>query len=80
MDDGRCADGIASEGLPSDLRSYGDFLWQRSPFKIGDDYGTDGQKQSPGRDLSEPYWLARHYGYVSGGDHVLAWQQSGTCQ
>ncbi|MBW1871391.1 MAG: hypothetical protein JRJ19_04965, partial [Deltaproteobacteria bacterium] len=51
MNDGLCCEGIASEGLPPDLRRYGDFMWQRSPFDIGAAYAVEGRKQSPGRDL-----------------------------
>lgn len=81
LDDGRCADGIASKGLPSSIRAYGDFIWQRSPFKIGEPRAQDGIEQSPGRDLSEPYWIARHYGYIQEGkDQVLAWRDMGACQ
>ncbi len=81
MADDKCADGLASEGLPPSLRIYADFMWQRSPFKIGDPRGIDGQKQSPGRDLAEPYWMARHYGYITrGAGQVLAWREVGACQ
>ena len=74
MADGMCTDGIASEGLPPSLRKYSDFMWQRSPFDLGESVNINGQLQSPGRDLSEPYWLARYYGYVSeGAGQVLAW-------
>ncbi len=81
MEDDKCADGLASEGLPPSLRAYGDFMWQRSPFTIGDSHVVDGQKQSPGTDLSEPYWMARHYGYITNGaGQVLAWREAGACQ
>ncbi|MCK6546157.1 hypothetical protein L6R52_09835 [Myxococcota bacterium] len=81
MDDGKCVQGLASSGLPANLRIYADFLWQRSPFQIGEDHGVDGQKQSPGRDLGEPYWLARHYGFIDEGrDQVLAWNDVGACE
>lgn len=81
LDDGRCANGLASEGLPSSLRAYGDFIWQRSPFQIGDPRSVDGQKQSPSRDLTEPYWIARHYGYITEGQgQVLAWREAGSCE
>lgn len=77
MADGKCTDGIASEGLPPALRKYSDFMWQRSPFDIGENVGIEGQLQSPGRDLSEPYWMARHYGYITGGEgQVLAWSDA----
>lgn len=80
FDDGQCAEGLASEGLPSSLRTYADFMWQRSPFEIGDPHQVDGQKQSPGLDLSEPYWLARFYGFITEGQgQVLAWQNVGSC-
>jgi hypothetical protein len=75
MADGKCTDGLASSGLPTPLRSYADFMWQRSPFSIGDNHAVDGQVQPPGSDLSEPYWMARYYGYISeGADQVLAWR------
>ncbi len=81
MADGRCVDGIASSGLPADQRRYADFLWQRSPFDLGESPAVDGQKQSPGRDLSEPYWMARFYGFVEEGrGHVLAWRDDGACE
>jgi hypothetical protein len=36
--------------------------------------------QSPGRDLSEPYWLARYYGFITEGQgQVLAWREVGGC-
>lgn len=81
MEDGQCVDGIASTGLPADLRRYADFMWQRSPFDLGEQPGVDGQKQSPGRDLAEPFWLARHYGFSSAGEGmVLAWRDAGSCE
>ncbi len=80
MPDGKCVDGLASTGLPTPLRSYEDFLWQRSPFSFGEQYAVEGAAQSPGRDLSEPYWMARHYGYLSeGAGQVLAWTSAGSC-
>ena len=78
--DGQCAEGLASEGLPASLRRYADYMWQRSPFGIGDPRPVDGQVQSPGRDLSEPYWLARFYGFIDEGQgQVLAWREVGGC-
>lgn len=80
MADGKCTNGLADDGLPPRLRGYADFMWQRSPFDVGA-YGDGGRKQSPGRDLSEPYWMARHYGYITAGaGQVLAWQDAGTCE
>jgi hypothetical protein len=80
MQDGMCTEAIASAGLPPDLRRYADFMWQRSPFDIGAAYSIEGQKQSPGRDLSEPYWMARHYGFITEGrGQVLAWREVGNC-
>jgi hypothetical protein len=81
MSDGLCTDGLASEGLPSSLRSYADFMWQRSPFSLGDRHSVDGQVQSPGRDLTEPYWLMRHYGFLDqGAGQVLAWRDVTSCE
>ncbi len=59
--------GIQADSTP-------DFMWQRSPFKIGDSFVVDGQKQSPGTDLSKPYWMARHYSYITNGTgQMLVW-------
>lgn len=81
MADGKCTDGLASDGLPPRLRIYADFMWQRSPFQIGESYAVDGQKQSPGRDLTEPYWLGRYYGMIGEGQGtVLAWRETGACE
>jgi len=81
MDDGLCARGIASDGLPPNLRGYADFMWQRSPYKLGDAYSVEGYKQSPGRDLTEAYWMARYYGFITQDPgQVLAWRDSGTCE
>lgn len=81
MADGKCVEGLASDGLPASLRGYSDFMWQRSPFDLGDQHGVDGAVQSPGRDLTEPYWLARYYGYITEGrDQVLAWREVGGCE
>ena len=80
LSEGVCAEGLASEGLPASLRIYADFMWQRSPFDIGNPHAVDGQVQSPGRDLSEPYWMARHYGFITAGaGQVLAWRDTGAC-
>ncbi|MBI4818359.1 MAG: hypothetical protein HY791_18990 [Deltaproteobacteria bacterium] len=77
FEDGTCANGLASEGLPVALRSYADFLWQRSPFDLGDPRSVDGQVQSPGRDLGEPFWTARYYDFIdTGRGQVLAWRQT----
>ena len=55
-------------------------MWQRGPFDLGERVGVEGQLQSPGRDLSEPYWMARYYGYIKEGQgQVLAWQDAGGC-
>jgi len=81
LEDGLCADGIASDGLPPDLRGYADFMWQRSPFRVGYSSWIEGRVQSPGRDLSEPYWMARYYGFAqTEGARALAWRGSGTCE
>jgi hypothetical protein len=77
MSDGLCTDGMASQGLPPELRPYADYMWQRSPYQLGAS-GDQGLKQSPGRDLSEPYWIASYYGYETASHgKVLAWQSTG---
>ena len=78
MEDGRCTEALADDGLPPRLRKYADFMWQRSPFQVGEGRGDHGRKQSPGRDLAEPYWMARYYGFIEQGvGQVLAWQDGG---
>jgi hypothetical protein len=80
LETGECAHALASAGLPPRLRRYADFMWQRSPFDLGEQVAVEGHKQSPGTDLSEPYWMARHYGILTeGAGQVLAWQDMGTC-
>lgn len=80
LDGGGCTQALASEALPVALRRWSDVLWQRSPFEIGENHDLDGYKQSPGLDLIEAYWLARHYGIVQDGQgHVLAWQDQEAC-
>ncbi len=80
MSDGKCVEGLASMGLPPTQRPYADFMWQRNPFQLGDPIRTPGTRQSPGIDLSEPYWMARHYGMTNSGENkVLAWADSGSC-
>lgn len=79
LGDGRCAWALASEALPPELRPWDDFIWQRSPFKLGRLVG-DGRKQSPGLDLTEPFWLARYLGATdAGAGVVLAWRGDGSC-
>ncbi|MCB9727273.1 MAG: hypothetical protein H6744_00500 [Deltaproteobacteria bacterium] len=79
MADGKCTEGLADDALPPRLRNYADFMWQRSPFDVGSG-GDGGRKQSPGRDLSEPYWMARYYGFIeAGAGQVLAWRPAGVC-
>ncbi len=81
MEDGLCVNGLASSGLPTRLRTYADFMWQRSPFDIGDSHGNVGRKQSPGRDFTEAFWMARYYGLVDiGSNQFLAWKNDGTCE
>ena len=80
MEDGSCTNGIATEGLPSDLRDYSDFMWQRNPYRVGSWFGPDARVQSPGRDLAEPYWMARYFGFITDGStEVLAWKDDGAC-
>ncbi len=80
MEDGKCIIGLASSGLPASLRAYSDFMWQRSPFDIGDSHGGIGRVQSPGRDFTEAFWMASYYGFIDNGDgQFLAWKNAGSC-
>lgn len=79
MSDGLCARAIASGPLPPMLRPWADYLWQRSPYTMGEDR-THGLRQSPGIDLMEEFWMARFYDFVSAGEgQVLAWRDIGGC-
>jgi hypothetical protein len=81
FDDGLCADPMADAPLPARLRPFTDFLWQRNPFEIGHGVPIEGFEQSPGLDLTEPFWLARHLGLTdAGAGQVLAWQDTGACE
>ncbi|MBL6974775.1 MAG: hypothetical protein ISR64_03495 [Deltaproteobacteria bacterium] len=75
-----CTDQMASGPLPIPLRRYTDFLWQRNPFELGRDAGVEGHRQFAGSDVSEPYWNARRYGFITEGQgQVLAWKETGDC-
>ena len=75
-----CAEPMASKAMPMAYRVWEDFIWQRNPFKIGRRFGIEGQKQAPGLDVIEPFWLARTYELVDAGEgQVLAWEVLGDC-
>lgn len=77
---GKCTDKMASHALPVALRQYTDWLWQRNPYQLRKGVGMEGGMQMPGADLSEVYWNARRYGFITeGAGQVLAWQSLGTC-
>lgn len=81
MENGRCALAMSRDALPMPVRRYEDFAWQRTPFIIGAEHHPEGNRQSPGLDLTEEFWLARHYGFTETGlGQVLAWQEVGTCE
>jgi hypothetical protein len=81
MENAQCARTLASAAVPPALFPYEDFVWQRSPFQLGRGFGDAGMEQSPGLDLIEIFWLARHYGVTDvGEDQVLAWRPSGSCE
>ena len=79
MSDGVCTTAIANKALPIMLRSHSDFIWQRDPFNVGTSVHMEGWRQYSGNDLSEPYWNARRYGFLTeGSGQVLAWRDEGT--
>lgn len=81
LPDGTCTDQMTNTALPVNLRQHTDFLWQRNPFAIRKGVGLEGGTQYPGSDLSEPYWNARRYGFLTeGAGQVLAWEPAGTCE
>jgi hypothetical protein len=72
---GKCVWKQMTVSLPPDLRPWSDFLWQRNPYAIGAFPGLLGGSQYAGSDVSEPYWNARRYGFVTAGKNdVLAWR------
>jgi hypothetical protein len=76
-----CVEAESPSAIPVPQRPYTDFLWQRNPFELGKEYGAQGQSQSPGLDLIESYWLARHYDLIGAGEgQVLAWEDMGACE
>lgn len=75
MADGLCTHAMASGPLPGPIRYWGDYAWQRSPFKIGQQGA--GTIQSPGTDYAEQYWMARFYGFIDAHTEVLAWRDTG---
>ncbi len=78
FEDGLCAPRYATEPLPVEQRRHSDFIWQRNPYAIGQ---SAGHEQSPGLDLIEPYWIARHTGALEeGAGQALAWRTLGACE
>jgi hypothetical protein len=77
---GKCVDKLASGPLPVNLRQHTDWLWQRNPYELRKGVGIEGGVQYPSNDVSEPYWNARRYGFITeGAGQVLAWEDSGDC-
>ncbi|MDH5490791.1 MAG: hypothetical protein OEY14_02345 [Myxococcales bacterium] len=75
-----CASMMADEPVAMGERPFTDFLWQRNPFQLGASHFVQGRQQSPGLDLIESYWLARHYGFITEGEgQVLAWRDGAAC-
>lgn len=81
LPNGKCALKMTNKPLPVQLRQYTDWLWQRNPFELFKGVGLEGGSQMPGADLSEPYWNARRYGFITEGKgQVLAWETTGDCR
>ncbi len=75
MNNGSCTDQLADVGPPVQLRGYADFIWQPNPYTLGRVHSVDAQRQSAGIDLSQPYWMARYYGFIEEGEgSALAWR------
>ncbi len=80
LPNGKCTDKMTSGPLPVNLRQYTDWLWQRNPYQLRKGVGLEGGTQMPGADLSEPFWNARRYGFLTNGaGQVLAWEELGSC-
>ena len=79
MEAGDCTMAESNLPLPATLREWADYTWQRNPFDIGN-FGS-GNKQSPGIDYTEQYWMARFFGFIEESPQVLAWQElEETCE
>ncbi len=76
-----CVRAQTRDPLPPSMRRYDDFMWQRNPYRVGSEEAVrDGARQSPGLDLTEEFWLARHYDIVDdGAGQALGWREIGTC-
>ena len=60
----------ACSPVPVLQRPPTDFLWQRSPFNLmGGGFGT---VEGAGIDYILPYWMARYYSVIAGGDAVVS--------
>ena len=60
----------ACSPVPVPQRPTTDFLWQRDPFNLmGGGYGT---VEGAGIDYILPYWMARYYSVIAGGDSVVS--------
>lgn len=80
MGDGKCVRPLPTLGLPPGLRYLETSWYGSSPYEMGRTYPVQGTIQSPGLELTEPYWLGRWYGLLTGGaGQVLAWKPEGTC-
>ena len=42
-----------------------DFLWQRSPFLIRQEYVGEGTIETAAIDYILPYWMGRYYGVIT---------------
>jgi hypothetical protein len=53
---------VALYPLPIELRTPTDYLWQRDPFRL--DGGHPPTHQSPGIDLTLPYWFSKNHALI----------------
>lgn len=65
----------ADRALPLMLRQNNEWMWSQDPFQLNPQWHAQGPgfRQYSGLDLSEPYWIARHAGYLPDPHQVLAW-------
>lgn len=56
-----------TKALPVPLQCSTDFMWQRSPFRIGECGKDDPSFVNPGVDYLAAYWLAAYHGFVEKG-------------
>ena len=64
----------ANPAPPIMQRPVDNWNWEKDPFKTAHVAGDAGHQQYFGLDFTEPYWLARYFGFLPDPHLVLAWK------